>query len=195
MTRTFQSPNGVQIALVQDHGNSRRRGVSITKRCTDCFRPTAWVDISLTVSITKRCTDCFCEKKYWRHPPNVSITKRCTDCFSAHLSSASAREQFQSPNGVQIALSTVKLLQTFLTQVSITKRCTDCFIKSDLHWISKLSFNHQTVYRLLSLRLNLVQMQARFQSPNGVQIALGIVRRWTRSVTVSITKRCTDCFR
>ena len=57
-----------------------------------------------------------------------------------------------------------------------------------------MSFNHQTVYRLLS-RLSQMQPPSQlFQSPNGVQIALGISVGSCSAMPVSITKRCTDCF-
>ena len=62
----------------------------------------------------------------------------------------SAEPPFQSPNGVQIALSREKFLKE-KTVVSITKRCTDCFAKFGVIAVSLMSFNHQTVYRLLSL--------------------------------------------
>ena len=60
---------------------------------------------------------------------------------------------------------------------------------------SSYGFNHQTVYRLLSHNSLLLSGLHKFQSPNGVQIAL-LWGRWnnTNIWSVSITKRCTDCF-
>ena len=123
----FQSPNGVQIALQYSITFRAISFVSITKRCTDCFEEEAQktldkekfqspngVQIALAitsscfypngVSITKRCTDCFILILMRYHGQIVSITKRCTDCLVYALYARRQRLEFQSPNGVQIAL-------------------------------------------------------------------------------------------
>ena len=78
----------------------------------------------------------------------VSITKRCTDCFSLAWIFFTPLSEFQSPNGVQIA-----------------------FVRSCVLSLISASFNHQTVYRLLSCTIMLSITLRAFQSPNGVQIA------------------------
>ena len=79
--------------------------------------------------------------------------------------------QFQSPNGVQIALYSERG-EDPLRKVSITKRCTDCFSGVGVQLPDDM----------------------KFQSPNGVQIAFAARLKRCKSPFVSITKRCTDCF-
>ena len=193
-TEVFQSPNGVQIALSLrlttsvirlrfNHqtvyrllvGSSDSPGnipdVSITKRCTDCFLGVLNDPELNRFQSPNGVQIAFPDKNTKITRVFVSITKRCTDCFDKKTEEM-IEEKFQSPNGVQIAFGKLQNRGDRKINVSITKRCTDCFADSLTSTVPHLCFNHQTVYRLLSI---------------GVEFRI-------REYYVSITKRCTDCF-
>ena len=85
-----------------------------------------------------------------------------------------------------------------IKKVSITKRCTDCFRLLRVQKLPNFCFNHQTVYRLLLASFTRYTKMARFQSPNGVQIALpmdtlryiGILFQSPNGVQIASTSEC-----
>ena len=146
--------------------------VSITKRCTDCFRWRRLLGGGITgfnhQTVYRLLSDFVigirCRIK-------VSITKRCTDCFTSRGQRQIIAELFQSPNGVQIA-----------------------FADSRRQNVENMFQSPNGVQIALSTIVP-TPLSAKFQSPNGVQIAL-LWREQTKTIRtrVSITKRCTDCF-
>ncbi len=102
----------------------------------------------------------------------VSITKRCTDCFSRRTRRLCQAAEFQSPNGVQIAFS---LAMTIISRLILFQSPNGV----------QIAFPRKRQRLLLT----------KFQSPNGVQIAFAYGGCYANYLQVSITKRCTDCFR
>ena len=82
-------------------------------------------------------------------------------------------QEFQSPNGVQIAFVTC-LFATAFHAVSITKRCTDCFhLNSMVLFVKNVSITKRCTDCFITdcVPTSLIA----FQSPNGVQIALVVL--------------------
>ena len=147
----FQSPNGVQIAFVN---------TCILSEFSDSFNHQ---------TVYRLLYD---HGTFNFEDDEVSITKRCTDCFLLRVIIVTFHGQFQSPNGVQIALNTYENI------------------------IRTLKFQSPNGVQIAFVTMaDLEDGFVRFQSPNGVQIALALtlVSKWSSS-RVSITKRCTDCF-
>ncbi len=168
------------------------------------------------VSITKRCTDCFRGERYKVVTQKVSITKRCTDCFQERIYARIQVQTFQSPNGVQIAFEFILTYGLFPCRFNHQTVYRLLYYAAAARFAQLRGFNHQTVYRLLfrailakceeivsitkrctdcfSVILLALPFTVMFQSPNGVQIAFNFKCEETQAEHVSITKRCTDCF-
>ena len=106
----FQSPNGVQNALVMYYFLRRLCHVSITKRCTECFEKhkeyirrcrgfnhqTVYRMLCAASYNVRGCCHCFNHQTVYRmlsisdilggNRQHVSITKRCTECFFLYSS-------------------------------------------------------------------------------------------------------------
>ena len=125
--------------------------VSITKRCTDCFRKRELGSLKMCNGFNHQTVYrlLYCYIIDYLKNLLVSITKRCTDCFYLDNCIIPRLRKFQSPNGVQIAfwLSYKKRLGFFCFNHQTVYRLLLDYIKET--FIGKEGFNHQTVYRLL----------------------------------------------